>query len=597
MPILAPVAQPAPKTIKPRRIVSVTSVVGLVVVSCTLGLLTPKLVLAQNDTQSERQAYRLQFYQALVGEMAAYQGDANVAYRFLMEAANNSGDARLYERAVAVAVESGSGPLAWQAASTWADVQPDSIEAQRAILRVALALGREQGITSSLTNILRLSPVQSRLELIRAMPATMQRLPPNSDVDTERALTVALAPFADEPATAAAVNAAIGFVQLSAGHPQKALQSARQAFEADLTDTEGARLALALVEQGISAGEPLLLAHLNRSPRSTRVRFGYARSLYNDHRTREALTQVQRVVADEPDYAPAWLLLGRLRLETNALQQAQDIGLRALNLSKKETPPGAQVTATQALYLLSDVALAQQEWQAAANWLDQADSPDNANTVLYKRAVLQGKRGFIAQGYALLDNMAQDSDQALRLKLITKVQWLKEFAQFENAYTVLTELNQRFPDDADLLYEQAMMADKLGQSADMEQLLKRVMTVKPDHYHAYNALGYSLADKGERLPEAKALIEKALEFAPNDPYIIDSLGWVYFRLGDLEKAQAVLRKAYGIKADGEIAAHLGEVLWTDNQREAAAALWREALTRHPDNETLRNTMLRFGVAP
>ena len=597
MPTLALAAQAAPTKIKPRRIVSATSLVGLSVVSCALCLLALKPVFAQSDTLSERQAYRLQFYQALVGEMAAYQGDANGAYRFLMEAAKNSGDARLYERAVAVAVESGSGPLAWQAASTWGEVQPNSIEAQRAVLRVALAIGREQGIASSLTNILRLSPEQNRLELIRATPATMQRLPANSDVDAERVLAVALAPFAGKPTTAAAVKAAIGFVQLDAGNAQKALQSAREAFEVDVTDTEGARLALALVEQGISAGEPLLLAHLNRNPQSTRVRFGYARSLYNDHRTREALVQVQRVVADEPDYASAWLLLGRLQLEARELQQAQDIGLRALNLSKKETPPGAQVTATQALYLLSDVALAKQEWQAAANWLDQADSPDNANTVLYKRAVLQGKRGYIAQGYALLDRMAQDSDQALRLKLITKAQWLREFAQFAQAYTVLTELNQRFPDDADLLYEQAMMADKLGQSADMERLLKLVMAVKPDHHHAYNALGYSLADKGERLPEAKALIEKALEFAPNDPYIIDSLGWAYFRMGNFAKAQEVLRKAYSIKADGEIAAHLGEVLWADNQREAAVTLWREALTRHTDNETLRNTMLRFGITP
>ncbi|UFS56412.1 tetratricopeptide repeat protein [Comamonadaceae bacterium M7527] len=596
MPTLALAAQPAPTTIKSRRIVSVTSLLGASVVLCALGLLAPKPAVAQNNLP-ERQAYALQLYQALVGEMAAYQGDVNSAYRFLMEAANNSGDTRLYERAVAVAVESGSGPLAWQAASTWGKTQPDSIEAQRAILRVALAIGREQGITSSLTNILRLSPEPSRLELIRATPATLQRLPPNSDVDAERVLTVALAPFANKPTTAAAVKAAIGFVQLSANNTQKALQSARQAFEADEADTEGARLALALVEQGITAGEPLLLAHLHRNPQSTRVRFGYARSLYNDHRTSEALAQVQRVVSDEPDYTPAWLLLGRLRLETNALQQAQDVGLRALNLSKKETPPGAQITQTQALYLLSDIALAKQEWQAAADWLDQADSPDNANTVLYKRAVLQGKRGYIAQGYALLDNMAQDSEQALRLKLMTKAQWLREFEQFAKAYNVLTELNNRFPNDADLLYEQAMMADKLGKSADMERLLRQVMTVQPDHHHAYNALGYSFADKGERLPEAKALIEKALGFAPNDPYIIDSLGWVYFRLGELGKAQDVLRKAYGIKADGEIAAHLGEVLWADNQREAAIALWREALTRHKDNETLRNTMLRFGIAP
>ena len=141
---------------------------------------------------------------------------------------------------------------------------------------------------------------------------------------------------------------------------------------------------------------------------------------------------------------------------------------------------------------------------------------------------------------------------------------------------MLAAANQRFPDDADLLYEQAMMAEKLGQLDEMEALLRRVIALKPDHAHAYNALGYSLADRNLRLPEAKALIERALQLTPGDPFITDSLGWVEFRLGNRDEALRLLRQAYKARPDAEIGAHLGEVLWAMGQRDEARRIWAEA---------------------
>lgn len=585
---------------------------------------------ANHAAKASRQDARLQFYQTLVGEIAARAGDSTAAYRFLIEAAKTSADPRLYERAVDIAVTAGSGPLAWQAAGMWAAALPDSLDAQRAVLRLSLALGREQDIANSLSRILNLSAAPDRVELIRAIPLTLQRLPANSQVDTVRVLQQALKPFVAQTDTASAAHAAIGFVQLSTGRTAAALDSARQAQRVNTEEADGARLALALMDQGVTQAEPIVLAHLNTKTHNTRVRFEYAKVLYSDHRTREAQRQAQQVVREDTNYVPAWLLLGQLWLDQNDTVQAQQAAMQALTIGKayseqaadsqrppqdeqdaqdlqdaQDTPdasnrpgsPSAQAAITQALFLLSDVAQAKGNWTEAEKWLGQVNHAQDAQTVLYKRAVLLGKQGFIDRGYALLEGMPQNNAAQLRIKQATQVQWLRQFDQMYRAYMLLADMNQRFPNDPDLLYEQAMLADKLDQPADMERLLRRVMDIKPDHHHAYNALGYALADRGERLPEALTLIEKALTFAPYDPYITDSLGWVYFRMGQLDKAESVLRKAYNIKADGEIAGHLGEVLWQGDQQDAAISLWREALSRQPDNDTLRATMQRFGVEP
>jgi Flp pilus assembly protein TadD len=149
------------------------------------------------------------------------------------------------------------------------------------------------------------------------------------------------------------------------------------------------------------------------------------------------------------------------------------------------------------------------------------------------------------------------------------------------------------PDDEQLLYESAMLAERLDQMNIMEARLRKLIALDPEHSHAHNALGYSLADRGLRLDEAEQLIRRALELTPDDPYILDSLGWVRFRRSDLEGALEHLKRAYDLSPDPEIAAHLGEVMWALNQRAQADAVWDEALRTHPDNQTLTRTVKRL----
>ena len=179
---------------------------------------------------------------------------------------------------------------------------------------------------------------------------------------------------------------------------------------------------------------------------------------------------------------------------------------------------------------------------------------------------------------------------------MAEVQLLRDQRLYQEAYKVQTELVAIAPDDAELVYDQAMLAEKAGQPDTMEQLLRQVIARQPDYHHAYNALGYSLADRGVRLDEAKRLILKALEFAPNDPFIMDSLGWVEFRLGNKADARKHLETAFKARPDVEIAAHLGEVLWSMGDKDGATRVWKEGQRASPDNDTLKETLKRLGAS-
>jgi Flp pilus assembly protein TadD len=195
----------------------------------------------------------------------------------------------------------------------------------------------------------------------------------------------------------------------------------------------------------------------------------------------------------------------------------------------------------------------------------------------------------------LIDQLPEGTDDELRTKVLGQTQLLREARQWKQAYGLLVKANQRIARDPDLLYEQAMLAEKLERQAEMEALLRQVIELKPDQPHAYNALGYSLADRKTRLPEARTLISKALELAPGDPFITDSAGWVEYRLGNLIGAEQLLRQAYAKRADPEIATHLGEVLWSMGRRDEARALWTTARQKDGGNEVLAETLARLKV--
>ena len=235
------------------------------------------------------------------------------------------------------------------------------------------------------------------------------------------------------------------------------------------------------------------------------------------------------------------------------------------------------------------------DFPLAQAWLDKIDSPEAMASAQNRRASILARQGRMDEARKLIRSLPERNPAEARAKLSAEVQLLRDNKQYKAAYDLLTEAVARDPKDADLLYDQATMAEKLERFGEMERLLRQLMAAKPDFHHAYNALGYSMAERNVRLPEAKQLIQKALEFAPGDPYISDSLAWVEFRLGNKAEALRILETAYKSRPDAEIAAHLGEVLWSMGQRERAIAIWKEGALLNADNDTLQETLKRLRV--
>ena len=251
----------------------------------------------------------------------------------------------------------------------------------------------------------------------------------------------------------------------------------------------------------------------------------------------------------------------------------------------------------QALLLLSQLSEQTQRYDTALEYLAQIDSPKDALRIAVRKASVMAHQGKLDDARQLIRNAPESQSEDGRTKWSAEIQLLRDHRKYQLAYEQLGAALVAHPQDSEFLYDQAMMAERIGKTDEMERILRQLIASKPDYHHAYNALGFSLAERNVRLDEARALVVKALEFAPDDPFIVDSLAWVEFRLGKTDEALRLLRQAYEKRPDAEIAAHLGEVLWTVGQRESALTIWQKGAQLSPENETLLETTLRLQGKP
>jgi tetratricopeptide (TPR) repeat protein len=251
----------------------------------------------------------------------------------------------------------------------------------------------------------------------------------------------------------------------------------------------------------------------------------------------------------------------------------------------------------QAYLSMAQIAERRRDFRAANAWLDRIENSQDLVQAQNRRASILARQGKMDEARKVIRSLPERTPGDARLKAMAEIQLLRDNKMYQPAYDLLAQWIVKDPTDSDLLYDQAMIAEKMGKFDDMERLLRELMTKKPDYHHAYNALGFSLAERNTRLPEAKQLIQKALEYAPNDPFITDSLGWVEYRMGNQAEALRILQAAYKDRPDAEIAAHLGEVLWTLGQRDQAQSIFREGLLLNAENETLQETLKRLKVKP
>ncbi len=539
------------------------------------------------------------FYQLLLGELNVRGGDPGAGYSLILDTARKQGDPALFRRAVELALQSRSGEAALIAARAWSADQPKDPEAERFVLQILLALNRVEETGPVLRAIIERNPVAERSNTINAIPQTFARVP-----DKASALAVvreALAPALKQRDQAAAAWTTIGRMQLALDQPGLALTSAREGHAADPASPFPALLALELFERRQEGAEPIVLRQLQAGTegksQDAAVALTYARVLLDLQRNAQARVQLDALTTRRPELPEPWLLLASLQVQANSLPAATQSLQTFMTLARQSGDERVMRGLTQAYLLMAQIAEKQQDFATANAWLDRIENADDIMAAQMRRASLLARQGQRAEARALLRNLPERRSGDARLKLVAEAQLLRDLKDYGGAFKVYGEAVNRFPDDVELLYDQAMMAEKADMLGEMERLLRQLIAAKPDHYHAYNALGYSLADRNLRLTEAKQLIEKALSFAPDDAYIQDSLGWVEFRLGNTTRALEILAAAYAKRPDAEIAAHLGEVLWISGQREQALKIWREGLLAASDNETLQDTFKRLQVKP
>lgn len=536
------------------------------------------------------------FYQLLLGELNARDGEAGAGYAIILDAARKTNDPRLYQRAVDIALQARSGESALKAARDWKLAQPHSKEANRYVLQILIGLNRVAETLDPLKREISTTDAKDRAVAIDAIPrffirSTDKKLAAST---VERALT----DYLTSRTLGASAWTSIGRLRLEAGDHSAALEAARKAHALDAKATGPVLLALSMIGPKTPHAETFVTQYLEAHPQPD-VRMAYARTLLDAQRYSQAQAQLLAITTEKPDYPQAWLIRGVLELQDGKFSTAEMSLKRYVELALA-TPEGVAHAESgpglvQAYLSLAQIAEQKKDFAAADAWLKKIDSADDLFNAQMRRAALLARQGKLDDALALIRSQPVSTPADARLKITSEVQLLRDSKQYKAAYDLLTVATTNNPEDIDLLYDMAMVAEKLDQLDEMERLLRSVMLAKPDYQHAYNALGYSLAERKIRLDEAKQLILKALEFAPGDPFILDSLAWVEFRSGNLTEALRILEGAFKAKPDAEIAAHLGEVLWTLERRDQAISTWKQGFKINAENETLLETLKRLRV--
>lgn len=539
------------------------------------------------------------FYELLVGELSAQTGDNASAYALLLDAARKSKSPRLYQRAVELAVGARSGEAALDAARAWTQAYPASQDANRYLVHILVGMNRVADVQEPIKRHLAALPATERAGAISQLPRYLSRATDKKQVATvvESALAADLA----NAITGPSAWSTLGLLRFQAFDSDGAMQAAHRAATLNPNAEEPVYLALAMMGTKLPAAEEFAVKFM-RVKASPELRMTYVRNLLDVQRFVDAYEQVQFVTREAPAFADGWLVQGSLEFQTQKLAQAESSLLAYLALQPSVDPSATEPREmgrgqVQAYLLLAQLTEQSRNFDAAQKYLERIESPKDALRVAVRSASILARQGKIEEARNLIRSAPEMQAEDERTKISAEVQLLRDYKLYPQAYQRLADAITLFPQDSELLYDQAMLAEKLGRAEEMERLLRRLISAKPEYHQAYNALGFSLAERNVRLDEARQLISKALEFAPDDPFIVDSLAWVEFRAGKPEEALRLLEGAFRKRPDAEIAAHLGEVLWALGQRDKALAVWKQAAEINPENETLLETTMRLQVKP
>ena len=531
-------------------------------------------------------------YEILAADFAYQSGQWQPAYAAMMEIAEKTRDPRAARHAAEMAIKAHHIDKSLAATRLWHRLAPDSEEAERFYIAF-LVLGDD---------LMEAQPIFAR-RLSEAAPSArgililqIQRL-----LAAAKNKSLAFAVLEDVLAPYSSMleaHVALSLTSFSNGDQARAIQEANKA----LAIKPSSELAVLTMAQAItdpveSSGS--LAAFLATYPQAREVRIAYARMLIGQKQYDKARSEFEKLLESRPHDPVSLYSLGILSLQGSDTKSAERYFtdyLESMTLQQRETRELHQV-----LFLLAQIAEEQGDHETALKWLEKVESEgDDSGAYLrarFKSAQIIAKKGDVSGARKLLAALPAESLAEQEQVILAEAQILRDVGQPQESFAVLAAGVEQFPDNVNLLYDYALAAEKLDRLDVMESALRHIFTLDPANFQAYNALGYSLADRNTRLSEAFILIDKALKFAPNDPFILDSMGWVLYRQGKLPEAEEKLRQAYQLRPDVEIAVHLGEVLWASDQKDEAQKLWAEAGKKEPNNALLKETLKRLNIRP
>lgn len=520
-------------------------------------------------------------YQFLIGEMAIHRQEFGLAAQAYVDLARKTRDPRIARRATSVAVQARQAALAVEAATIWLQADPESLQARQSLASIFITSGALQDIRPHLEMFLASDPKQTPQIFLQ--------------------LNNLLAHHADKAAVAALVKdladlypkvpegrLAVAQALLNAGDTDAALATTAHALKLR-PDWELAALFQLQITQRKSTAEAIAFGRsfLKSHPAAKDVRLAVARMLANEHRNDEAKQEIQALVKLHGQDASVALAAGLLAVQVSDWPLAESLLKRALELDAG----GANVDTMR--FYLGQATEEQKKLPQALEWYRAVGEGEQYIPAQGRIAAILAKQGHVGEARKLLQAI-QSQSIPQRVQLVqAEAAVLRDSGAYKDAFDLLAQASEKYPNTPELLYDLAMAAEKVSRLDIVETNLRKLIELRPDHAHAYNALGYTLADRTDRLQEAHDLIEKALKLAPEDPFIQDSMGWVLYRMGRTQEGQAYLEKAFKRRPDPEIAAHLGEVLWVQGRRDDARRMWQAALADHPGNEALQAVVKKF----
>ncbi|MHB9116664.1 MAG: tetratricopeptide repeat protein [Burkholderiales bacterium] len=516
-------------------------------------------------------------YEFLLAEVAGQRGHYPLSAEAYLDLAESTRDPRLAERAAEVALFSRRLDLAHRAARLWLDLVPDSVKSQQTMAAVLIAekkLGEARPILEKLI-------ADNRTREDRGFLGLGDLLAKQPDKQAVLGLVQYLVrPYPDVPEA----HFVLAQAAWNAGRHDLALSEIAAALRLR-PDWEMAALTQGRLLPSAAESLAFYRAYLQDHPKAADVRLAYARLLIDGKNYAEAQREFHRLMTDFPGNPDVSVAVGLLSLQLEDYAAA-DVYLQQALAQHYRDPDTVY-------FYLGQLEESRKQWEQALFWYGKVGEGAQFVPAQVRYAGALAKLGRLDDARKHLQTVAAQHASIAVVLLQAEAQLLREAKQYRAAYDLLDRALKKHPKDLDLLYDHAMLAEKIGRVDVLERDLRKLIQLKPDHAQAYNALGYTLADRGERLDEAQRLIEKALKLAPDDAFSLDSLGWVYYRRGQLAKAEATLLHALSLRPDPEIAAHLGEVQWMEGRHDEAQETWRKALQASPENEPLQAVMKKF----